>query len=107
VLFTPRTIGVVSASFQPEVRFQKPMTKGDAALYGAGAGATFVAWSGSGCTGIGCAGVLALIPVGAAIGGIVGAVKGVPSSRIKESEDALNSYLATVDLSVENLKNDT
>ncbi|HSB05388.1 MAG TPA: hypothetical protein VLK23_09345 [Thermodesulfobacteriota bacterium] len=91
------TIGVVSGRFQPDVGFHKPMGKGAAALHGAGAGAGFVAQAGAGCSGIGCAGVLALIPVGAAVGGIIGAVKGIPSSKIKESQDGLNSYLSTVD----------
>ena len=66
-------------------------------MHGAGVGATFVAQAGSGCYGIGCLGVLALIPVGSAVGGIVGTLKGIPSSEIRESQDALNSYLAGVD----------
>jgi len=87
-------IGIVSASFQPEVRFQKPMTKGAAALHGAGEGAIGVLRTP--CSGYGCAGVLALVPVGAAIGSIVGAVMGVSSGKTEETEDILNGCLATV-----------
>jgi hypothetical protein len=90
------TIGVVSACFQPEVGFHKPMTKGAAATRGAGEGALFVLNAGRYCNGIGCAGVIALLPVGAVVGGIVGAVKGISSPKIKESQDGLNGYLATV-----------
>ena len=89
-------IGIVSASFQPEVKFQKPLTKGKAAAVGAAMGAGTVLLAGQGCYGAGCAGVLVLVPVGAAVGSIVGAVKGVPSTKIKETEDILNGYLATV-----------
>jgi hypothetical protein len=90
------TIGVVSACFQPEVGFHKPMGKQAAALHGAGIGAASVLQAGAGCNGLGCAGVIALLPVGAAVGGIVGAIKGISSSKIKESQDGLNGYLATV-----------
>ncbi len=90
-------IGIVSASFQPEVRFHTPMTKGKASLHGAGAGAVLVLSSAAqGCIGSGCAGVLALVPVAAAVGSIVGAITGVPSQKIKETEDTLNDYLAAV-----------
>jgi hypothetical protein len=89
-------IGIVSASFQPEVKFQKPLSKGRAAWHGAGEGAVGVLQVGQGCYGIGCAGVLALAPVGAVVGSIVGAIKGVPSQKIKETEDALNGCLATL-----------
>ncbi len=96
------TIGVVSGRFQPEVAFQKPMTKGAAAGYGAGVGSLVVLQgignANYGNTAPGAALVaLGLIPVGAAIGSIVGAIQGIPSSKIKASEDALNDYLATVD----------
>ena len=92
------TIGIVSASFQPEVGFQKPMTKGRAAWHGAGEGTLFVLNVGSGCTGLSCAGVLALVPVAAAVGGIVGAAKGVSSEKTTETIGALNGYLATLSL---------
>jgi hypothetical protein len=52
-------IGIVSASFQPEVRFQKPMTKGAAALQGA------AVWA------------LVTIVVGAYVGGGYGGVLGI------------------------------
>lgn len=90
-------IGIVSASFQPEVRLHKPMTKGKASLHGAGTGAVLILSSGQGCYGYGCVGILALVPVGAAVGSIVGAIKGVPSQKIKETEATLNDYLAAVD----------
>jgi hypothetical protein len=90
------TIGIVSANFQPEFRFQKPMTRGSAAWHGAGVGAAFVAGAGNYCSGIGCAGVLAAIPIGAAIGSIVGAVMGISKDKIKETEEALNGYLVTL-----------
>ncbi len=89
-------IGIVSASFQPEVRFQKPMSKGKAAAAGAARGAGTVLIAGQSCYGTGCVAVLVLVPVGAAVGSIVGAVKGVPSTKVKETEDILNGYLATV-----------
>jgi hypothetical protein len=91
------TIGVVSASFQPEVRLDKPMGKGAAArhyaLRGAGIASDMV---GRGCNGIGCAGIVAVLPLGAVIGSIVGLAKGLPSNEIKEPEKAFKSYLDTV-----------
>ena len=90
------TIGVVPVSFQPEVRLDKPMGKGAAVRHYALRGAGYVAAAGNYCTGIGCAGVLAAIPIGAAIGSIVGLAKGLPSNEIKEPEKALKSYLDTV-----------
>jgi hypothetical protein len=63
------------------------MTKGDAALHVAGE-----ATHGAG----GHLVFIALIPVTVAVGGIVGAVKGIPTGEIKEAEDALNGYLATL-----------
>jgi hypothetical protein len=91
------TIGVVSGHFQPEVRFWKPMTRGTGALHAAGQGALVAAdMVGRGCSGMGCAGIIAAIPVGAIVGSIVGAVKGVPSQKMKETEDALNHYLLTI-----------
>jgi hypothetical protein len=89
-------VGIISASFQPEVIFQKPMTKGKASLHGAGAGAGFVISSPQICVDRGGAGILALLAVAAAVGSIVGGIKGVPSQKIKETEDTLNDYLATV-----------
>jgi len=89
-------IGVVSASFQPEVNFQRPMTKGKAAAAAAAEGAAAVLMSGQHCYGMDCAAVLALAPVGAVVGSILGAVRGVSSQKIKETEEILNGYLATV-----------
>ena len=90
------TIGVVSASFQPEIRLDKPKGKGAAAWHGAGVGAALVASAGNGCYGIGCAGFLAAIPVGAAIGSIVGAFMGISKDKMRETEEALNGYLLTL-----------
>jgi hypothetical protein len=94
------TIGVVSASFQPEVRLNKPMGKGTAALHFAGKGAGIGLWvaaQGGGSAGPGpFLVVLGFVPLGAAIGSVVGLVKGVPWAEIKEPEKALKSYLATV-----------
>ncbi len=95
-------IGVVFGSFRPEVRFRTPTTKGATAWKGAGKGAAFVAkgmgsCSGGGWAAIGCGlAVLVGIPVGAIIGSIVGSAEGVSPEKWKETEDALKSYLATV-----------
>ena len=89
------TIGIVSACFQPEVRFQKPMTKGAAALHVAGEAALGTLYAGS-SSGQGGIVLIALTPVAAAVGSIVGAVKGISTEKIKETEDALNGYLATL-----------
>jgi hypothetical protein len=87
-------IGIVSASFQPEVRLRKPMTKGAAAWHGAVEGAE--AALRFPCNNIGCAGFLALVPVFAAVGSVAGAIMGVPPQKIKETEDALSDCLATL-----------
>ena len=50
-------IGIISASFQPEVRFQKPMTKGKASLHGAGAGVIVLSSAAKGCSESGCAAI--------------------------------------------------
>jgi hypothetical protein len=91
------TIGVVSASFQPEVQLNKPMGKGDAAWHYAGKGALFAAEAaGRGCYGVGCAGFIVAMPLGALVGSIVGLAKGLPSNEIKQSEKTLKSHLDTV-----------
>lgn len=101
------TIGIVSARFEPRVEFLKPMTKGTAAGVGAGSGALVALGGGcyAGALSANPFGVVAgaalgvgLMPVGAAIGGIVGAVKGESSKKIKATEDALNNYIATLKL---------
>ena len=93
-------IGIVSACFQPEVRFQKPPTKGDAAWQGA---KEWVAGSIAGGFGtlnpLGAILGVILAPVAAGVGGIVGSVKGVTSEemeKIKEQEGVLNGYVATL-----------
>ncbi len=96
------TIGIISASFQPEVRFQKPLSKGAATLHGAKEGALIVIGTGAQPNSPGVltpegAVVMASAPVvGAVVGAIVGAVKGISPKKTKESEDALKDYLATL-----------
>ena len=91
------TIGIVSASFQPEIRFQKPLTKGEAAFHDAGEGALLVLEAGSrGRDGFAALGGILLAPVGGIIGSVVGSAKGFSSGKIKETEDVLNRYLATL-----------
>jgi len=89
-------IGIVSVSFQPEVRFQKPMTKEAAAGHMAGEAALGLLKGAGGIGGYGGLVILALVPVGAVVGSIVGAVMGVSPEKIKETEDTLNGCLATV-----------
>ncbi len=55
-----------------------------------------MAEGGGSCYDAGCLAVLAVLPVAAAIGGIVGMAQGVSPEKWKESEDALKSYLATM-----------
>ena len=100
------TIGIVAATFPPEVKLQKPMGKagsaGAGALVGAAAAGGTVLYVAS------CAGpvgilLLAYPPVtavaagitgaGALIGGIVGAAKGESSKKIKETKNTLNEAL--------------
>jgi hypothetical protein len=98
-------IGIVSGNFQPEVTFQKPMSKGNAALHFAGVGAEVGANVAGSIAispgqGVGAAavalGALGLIPVGALAGSIVGVIEGEPSKKIREAEDTLNSYVARI-----------
>jgi len=107
------TIGVVPASFLPEFTNEKPMTKEKAAATSAkagvlgclavGLGAFQVAGSGGdpmaavGAAAIGL-GAIALTPVGAAVGGIVGAVRGVKEAAINDAESVLNLALNDVDI---------
>jgi hypothetical protein len=100
------TIGIVTASFPPEVKLQKPMGKAG----GAGAGALVGAAAAGGTVlyvvaYTGPVGILLLAypPVtavaagitgaGALIGGVVGAVKGESSRKIKETKNTLNEAL--------------
>ena len=107
------TIGVVSASFQPTFTSEKPMTKKKAAAASAGEGAL-------GCLGVGVSilvaipasgdplaglvvgaiglGAIALTPVGAAVGGIVGAVRGVNETETDDAESVLNLSLNDFDI---------
>ena len=86
------TIGIVSARFIPEVKLQKPRGKMSGFAAGAGEGALAVGGGGH-CQGFGCVFALALIPVGALVGGISGAVKGVSAEEKKKAEDALEAAL--------------
>ena len=107
------TIGVVSASFQPAFLAEKPMTKKKAAVASSRAGAL-------GCLGVGVSilgaipasgdplsgllvgvvglGAIALTPVGAAVGGIVGAVRGVNETTTDDAESVLNIALNDFDI---------
>jgi hypothetical protein len=97
------TIGIVTASFPPEVKLQKPMGKaggtGAGALLGAAAvGGTILyvaAYTGGGILLLAYPPVTAvaagLTGAGALIGGVVGAVKGESSRKIKETKNTLNS----------------
>ena len=90
-------IGVVVAGFKPAVSFDKPMNTRDAAGRGAlvGAGSWIAAGSRSG--GYGFIAGLALSPVAAVVGSIIGAIKGESEEKIKETEDTLIGYFGTLD----------
>jgi hypothetical protein len=101
------TIGVVPASFLPAFTNEKPMTKEKAAATSARAGAL-------GCLQVGASALqttipdmitfsvglaaIALTPVGAAVGGIVGLVRGVNEAAINDAESVLNLALNDVDI---------
>jgi hypothetical protein len=93
-------IGVVVAGFRPEANFEKPMTKGDGASHGAKtfAGHTVGAlvWS-LGRSSAALATALALAPVAAGVGAVIGGIEGASADKIKETEDTLNGYLASLD----------
>jgi hypothetical protein len=90
-------VGVVPTSFEPEIRFDKPMTKGKAALEGAGIGAVVpVAVGAYSMNPLAVIGGLFLAPVGAAVGSVVGLIKGSSEKEIEETEDTLRGYLATI-----------
>ena len=107
------TIGVVTASFLPAFTNEKPMTKEKAAATSARAGALGCLQVGVGAFGVaasggdpmGAAGIaaiglaaIALTPVGAAIGGVVGLVRGVNEAAINDAESVLNLALNDVDI---------
>jgi len=100
------TIGVVSGQFQPESKFKKPKGKIATAAAGAGLGALIVGEVVGGivalnppslvlvayppiAAGIGCAAGGAAL-----IGGVVGAVAGESSKKIKKTERTLNDVIA-------------
>jgi hypothetical protein len=87
------TVGLVSVGFPPSPEFHKPMGKGEAASVGASTGAGTMLQGARGNNFLSLL-ILALAPVGAAVGGVVGAVRGVSSKKMKETEDALNRAVA-------------
>ena len=90
-------IGILSASFKPGMEFRKPMTKGAAALRGVGKWGLFPIKMAFEHPFLDGAYTLIIIsPVAAVVGGIVGAVEGESSAKIKRSDDALKGYLATL-----------
>lgn len=90
-------IGIVSACFKPGVEFRKPMTKGAAALRGAGKWGLFPIKMALEYPFLDGAYTLIIIsPVAAVVGGVVGAVEGESSAKIRKSDDALKGYLATL-----------
>jgi hypothetical protein len=108
------SVGIASATFQPESAFLKPDGKGKSAAVGAGAGALAGGGLVGGVVGMVAlsqpwtiiflayppvlAGVGAAIGAGAVIGGVLGGIsgstKGEPSEKIRESETALHGVLA-------------
>jgi hypothetical protein len=89
-------VGVVFASFKPQVSMNKPITKGSAALHGAADG--FFSTLAMGAAGPYAAGPAAIAaPFFAIAKAIDGAKKGVSAGKIKEAENALDSYLASFD----------
>jgi len=99
-------MGVASARFQPETKFKKPKGRIASAAAGAGIGALIVGEVVGGivvgvppsivlvayppvAAGIGCAAGGAAL-----IGGVVGAVTGESSKKIKETEKTLNDLIA-------------
>jgi len=94
-------VGIVSACFRPEVTFQKPLSKGDAALKGAGEWfAGSIEGVSSPTSGYDAFVGIIMAPVAAIVGSIVGAAKGATSEEmeeIKELEGVLNGYVATLD----------
>ena len=91
-------IGVVVASFKPQAYYYgKPRTKGDLASDYAKQGAEFMLSAGMG-GGLGGVGALMFAPVAAVTGALFGAIRGESKETIKETEDILNSSLASLDL---------
>lgn len=91
-------IGVVVSGFRPEVSFDKPLTKGEAASQSAKQGAVYGANQVPSSLFFGALSRLFLMGVGAGVGAIAGSIKGESEEKIKETENALNSYLASVDI---------
>jgi hypothetical protein len=89
-------IGVVVAGFRPQSYFGRPRTKGDVASDYAQQGALFMLSAGAG-GGLAGVGALMFAPVAAVAGAVFGAIKGASEGAIKETEDTLNGYLASVD----------
>ena len=87
-------VGVVAAQFKPDITLDKPMTKGEAALLGAKAGALLPPVAGVTMGGPygGIFGILAA-PLGVAVGTVAGAIKGTSKKEIAESEGVLRNHL--------------
>lgn len=81
-------IGVALASNQPETQFHGGIGKGGGASYGALQGMDFIAQAGAGA-GEGAIIAVALLPVGALIGAIYGADKGLPKKEKEKADVAL------------------
>jgi hypothetical protein len=89
-------IGIVVAGFRPNAYFGRPRTKGDVASDYAQQGALFMLSAGAG-GGLAGVGALMFAPVAAVAGAVFGAIRGESEGAIKETEDTLNGYLASVD----------
>jgi hypothetical protein len=87
-------IGVVAARFRPDIRLEKPMSKGKAAWFGTTGGAIYT-WGAltyfTGGWGF-LAGIYAA-PVGAAVGAVAGTIKGTPAKEIAKSDEAIQNHL--------------
>lgn len=90
-------IGVVVAGFRPEVSFDKPLTKGEAASQSAKQGAAYGANQLPSGLLFGALSRLFFLGVGAGVGAIAGSIKGESEEKIKETENILNGYLSSVD----------
>lgn len=90
-------VGVVSASFQPRVSWVKPITKGTAALSGAEEGFFGTLGAGGAAGPYGAAAATIVAPFATIIKAGGGVVSGASAGKLKEAEDTLNGYLASLD----------
>jgi hypothetical protein len=97
------TIIVESATMETKAHFAKPDSKGEAAAKGALEGMVYVgAAFGHGSASGSLAGPvmlleIALLPIGAAVGGVAGTFKGTPKAEITEAERVLAGTFAGMD----------